>query len=109
MRERNVSLTETMIDHPRPFPGGRNSLEINSWAFITPLLIKCKAMSWGGRGNLCWSLNKKVGGIAPESIPRCRPHVGTISTGRSQLFRAVAKPRTQSGDIWEGSPRVVWN
>lgn len=44
MRERNVSLIQ-MIDSLSP--GGGNSLEINSCAFIIRPLIKCKAMRWG--------------------------------------------------------------
>lgn len=75
--------------------GGRNSLEINSCAFIIRSLIKCKAMRWG-RGSLCWSLNKKkevgVGvGTCSGVYAEAQPHVGIVSTGREQLVTALAK------------------
>lgn len=50
------------------------------------------------------------GEIAPESMPRCRPHLGTISTGRGQLVTAVAKPGkgSSSSDVGAGDaePRL---
>lgn len=48
-------------------------------------------------------IEQEGGGTAPESIPRCRPHVGTISTGRSQLFRAVAKGQDTQKKLSQGS------
>ena len=84
--------------------GGGNSLEINSCAFIIPLLIKCKARSWGRGEELGWSLNKKkeVGEPAQESMPRLRPHVGIISAVRGHLVTALAKLGKQSSDILVG-------
>lgn len=34
-----------------------------------------------------------------ESLPRLRPHVGVVSTGRGQLVTALAKPGKQSSNI----------
>lgn len=39
---------------------------------------------------------------AQKSVPRLRPHVGIISTGRDQLVTTVAKLGKQSSDILVG-------
>lgn len=51
-------------------PGGRNSLEINNCALITPLLIKCKAMRWG-EGYSRLVIKQEGGG----NCPRIHTHV----------------------------------
>lgn len=57
----------------------------------------------GGRGSVLAIKQQEGGGNpAQESMPRLRPHVGIISTGRDQLVTALAKLGKQSSDILVG-------